>query len=383
MKRILFYFTILTLIAGCREKFYADLPSPATGYLIVEGIINLGNEVVTSINLSRTTPLDSREVQPEENATVLIEDKQNRQFQLNHIGNGRFESQPLDLPLNEQYRLHVISAGKEYFSAYSDAKTSPEIDSLYWVPKEDGIEVQVNTHDVQNNSRYYYWNYTETWEYSVPFYALLKYIPATNEVDYRGANDPQIYSCWSTLNSSRIVIGSTAKLSQDLVYAKPITFVSATNTNKLVTKYSIIVRQSVLSKDAYEYLDRIRKNTEQVGSIFDSQPSQLRGNIICRNDSSEIVVGFVTASSITEKRIFVKRADLPPFQIPTYYEVCLRDTVRYHPDSLREAFAGGFNLPIDYWRTETGIIQAVVSAPDFCVDCRERGGTGIRPAFWR
>ncbi len=382
MKRLLFYFTILSFISGCREKFYADLPSPATGYLIVEGIISLGNEVVTGINLSRTTPLDSDDINPEENATVYIEDRLNRQYALSRTGSGRYESQPLDLPLNEQYRLHIFAGGKEYYSAFTDSKISPPIDSLYWVPKAEGIEIQLNTHDAQSLSKYYYWSFVETWEYSVPYYALLKYIPATNEVDYRGPGDPQIYSCWSTLNSFNIIIASTAKLSQDLVYAKPINFISATNSNKLFEKYSIIVKQSVLPKDAYEYLDRIRKNTEQVGSIFDAQPSQLRGNIRCVSDSSEIVVGFISTSSITEKRIFIKRSEIPPFKIPTFYESCMRDTIRFNPDSLRDAFASGSNLPIDYWRTETGIIQAVVSGPDYCVDCRERGGTNIRPSFW-
>ncbi|WP_336514818.1 DUF4249 domain-containing protein [Pollutibacter soli] len=382
LKKALAVLVMVVLVTACREKFEADLPSPATGYLIVEGIINVGDEAVTMIKLSRTTPLDSRAVTPENNAQVFIEDEQNHQYELALSDSGQYYSQPLDLPVNVRYRLHVIADAKEYYSGFTDTKIAPEIDNLYWEPKTDGIEIQLDTDDPLGNSRYYYWNFTETWEYNVPYFAVLKYIQASNTVDYRGAGDPEIFKCYHTLESSSIVIASTAKLSQDLVFAKPITFVSATNTSKLVNRYSIIVRQSVLSKDAYEYFERMKKNTEQTGSIFDAQPSQLRGNIKCKTDSSEIVVGYISTSSITEKRIFVSRVELPAFNHMNPFSACMLDTVKLHPDSLREAFYYGSNLPIDYWTNDAGIRNGVVGSASFCVDCREQGGSNVRPSFW-
>lgn len=381
VQKLFIFCVIVMMCLGCREKFYADLPSPATGFLIVEGIINVGDQASTVINLSRTSELDSREIRFENNARVFIEDDQGNQYELQHSDSGRFSTPPLNLPVNQQYRIHVNSAGKEYYSAFTETKISPQIDSVFWAPKNDGIEIQLTTHDDQANSRYYYWNFTETWEYNVPYYAIVKYDPVSKDIVTRGPSDPQIYSCWMTLPSTTIVVGSTAKLSQDLLFAKPIAFVSATTTNKLVKKYSIIVRQSVLTKEAYEYLERMRRNTEQTGSVFDAQPSQLRGNITCASDSSEMVVGFITASSITEKRIFVARADLPPLKIKTFYEPCFIENVANNRDSIVERFEQGIYMPIDTLTTN-GVTYAITSSAAGCVDCRMLGGVNTKPSFW-
>ncbi len=381
MKKFIIFLITVILISGCKEKFYADLPSPATGYLIVEGIINVGQQASTMINLARTSPLDSREIRYEENARVFIEDQQNNKYELQYTDSGRYISVPLNLPVNQQYRLHVVSANKEYFSAFSETRISPEIDSVFWVPKDGGIEIQLSTHDNQEKSRYYYWSFIETWEYDVPYYTVLKYDPALEKVVQRSPADPLIYSCWQTQLSSAILVGSTAKLSQDLVFGKPIAFISASNTNKLIKKYSIIVNQSVLTKDSYEYLERMRRNTEQTGSIFDAQPSQLRGNITCSSDSSETVVGFITTSSITEKRIFISRSELPPMHIKTFYESCYLEQVTNNQDSIKERFETGSYLPIDTL-VNFGVTYAVTYSYNFCVDCRKLGGTNTKPSFW-
>lgn len=384
MKRLFFFMVSVTLISGCREKFYAGLPSPATGYLIVEGNINIGTGAVTTISLSRTTPLDSWKVTPEENATVFIEDEQNKRYELQNAGEGRYNSPPLQLPADLNYRLHVITSGKEYYSAFTETKIAPEIDSVYWAAKEDGIEIQLDTDDPQNNSRYYFWNFIETWHYHPKYYTAIKYDPDLETLVPRGPSDPQIYDCWMTQPSTTIVVGSTIKLSKDIVHAMPIAFVSASSTNKLVSKYSILVKQSVITPDAYEYYQRMKKNTEQTGSVFDAQPSQLRGNITCVTDSSETVVGFITASSITEKRIFVNRAELPPMNVKTLYESCYPDTVQnsYTRDTIVYTFASGAYIPIEILYSSIQTPIGFIYSYHFCVDCRKIGGSNIKPPFW-
>lgn len=380
--RLLGILILIVFTSGCREKFYADIPSPGTGYLIVEGNINVGDQASTEIRLSRSSSLDKMQVSYENNASVYIEDQQNNRIELAHTDSGRYNSPLLNLPTNSQYRLHVVSSdNKEYFSAYTQAKISPAIDSVFWVAKDDGIEIQLSTHDATSNSLYYSWNFVETWEYNVPYYAVLKYDPALQDVVMRTSADPAIYECWRTSPSASIIIGSTAKLAQDLVFGKLITFVSAFNTNKLVKKYSIVVRQSVIPKEAYEYFDKMKRNTEQTGSIFDAQPSQLRGNISCKSDSSEIVVGFVTASSITEQRIFISRTDLPPLKIKTFYEDCAIETVPNNRDSIVEKFQTGGFLPVGKTINSSGM-ERIEAAPNKCVDCRVLGGSNVKPAFW-
>lgn len=382
MHKLLLISCLVTLASGCREKFYADIPSPATGYLIAEGIINIGDKVKTEIRLSRTTELKDRGVQYEENAKVFIEDEQNSRLELSHSDSGRYTSPELTLPAGKQYRIRIFSNDREYISSFTEAKISPEIDSIFWVAKNDGIEVQLTTHDSLNASRYYYWNFVETWEYSAAYYSVVKYDPVAQTIVPRTSADPPIYNCWMTMPSSTIVIGSTAKLSQDIMYGKPINFVSAERSNRLVTRYSMLVRQSILSEEAYEYFSRMQKNTEKTGSVFDAQPSELRGNIICRQDSSEIVVGFITASSITEKRFFVKRSELPPMNVNTMYRDCyLEKDLPFDKDTIIFKLASGTFIPIDTFEVNH-VAVSFSSAYHKCVDCRKLGGSNQRPSFW-
>ena len=68
--------------------------------------------------------------------------------------------------------------------------------------------------------------------------------------------------------------------------------------------YSINVKQYALSHEAYLFFEKIKKNTEQLGSIFDPQPSELQGNIHCITNPAETVVGYVDISEEKVQRNF-------------------------------------------------------------------------------
>ena len=53
----------------------------------------------------------------------------------------------------------------------------------------------------------------------------------------------------------------------------------------------------------------MKGNTEDVGSIFGSQPNQNHGNIHNVADSSEMVIGYIGAGSIQQQRIFIKNSE--------------------------------------------------------------------------
>jgi hypothetical protein len=42
MKKYFNYLLLLFIAIGCKEKYISPVVSPATGYLVVEGIINSG-----------------------------------------------------------------------------------------------------------------------------------------------------------------------------------------------------------------------------------------------------------------------------------------------------------------------------------------------------
>jgi hypothetical protein len=146
--------------------------------------------------------------------------------------------------------------------------------------------------------------------------------------------------------------------------------------NKIQIRYSILVRQYALTAEAYKYLQTMKLNTEQNGNIFDPQPSQLRSNIHSVSDPQEPVIGFLTSSSVTEKRIFIRLRELsdPPYYIP--YDSSCAVTIVGRSDAPGY-LADGSMLPVEIVRG-----GAVALSFTRCVDCRIMGGVTQKPSYW-
>ena len=68
-----------------------------------------------------------------------------------------------------------------------------------------------------------------------------------------------------------------------------------------------------------------------MGSIFDAQPSQLIGNIHNTANAAEPVIGYISAGTRQQKRIYILKAALPQSWQPAYNLGCEIDTAYYYP----------------------------------------------------
>jgi hypothetical protein len=384
--RIAFLCAMLVLLFACKEEYNVKIASPHTGYLVVEGFANLTPNSKSTIKLSRTTSLDSGYYyKTESGAFVLLIDDANATYNLLETSPGVYTSAAATLNPSRKYRVRIVTRDqKEYNSDWTQGKISPAIDSISWKQQSDGVQVYANTHDPQNKTIYYLWDYKETWQYNTLLYSQIVYDPATNQLSARDLGTNDIHTCWIGASSTNIIVTSTEKLANDVVFEKPITFVPF-STNKLQVKYSILVNQYALTKEAYVYLDLMRKNTEQLGSIFDAQPSELNGNIHQSRDSTETVVGFFYATSVQQQRIFVARSDMNGYvYITTGYEDCIEDTVANNSGKIREVFGvvPGSVVGIVPVYGMGGIV-AYTYTTNYCGDCRVRGGSTTKPDFWQ
>ena len=375
--KTIYWFLLLLMPGACKEKYDAPIHIPATGYLVVEGFINVGNGS-TDFTLSRATGLDSPYVLPESGAQVTVESDNGDNFPLTEQTDGKYSIGQLTVDFKRQYRIRIkTDHGKEYLSDFSAPKLTPPIDSVNWKAVDGGVWIYVTTHDPTDSSRYYQWKYEETWEYASAYNSYLEYVGSGQFVSRSSAH--QFHICYKKDISTNIFIGSTAKLSDDLMFEYPLNFISYSTMNKLERKYTILVQQNVLTREWYEWKEKIKKNTEQLGSIFDAQPSDISGNIHSLTNPGEPVIGYVGCSSVTEKRIFISRDELPQTYIFTGYEDCLVDTVKDH---IQEYFEGAGVLPISAYYVNGGL-AGYLGSTIFCIDCREMGGVLTKPAFWQ
>jgi len=384
---IISYIIIVCLEWGCTKPYVPDVIASSNNYLVVEGNINTGTDS-TIIMLSRTVNISSGVNSiPELNATIAIQDDQNQSYNLNSRGNGRYVSPVLNLDPTREYRLNIsTSDGKTYVSDYVPTMISPPIDSIGFTIQGNGIQIYVNTHDANNKTHYYRWDYTETWEFHAKYFS--SYISNDTAIVIRQPSQ-YIYQCWTNDISTNIELGSSAKLSQDVIYEAPLVFIPSTS-EKIETRYSILLKQYAMTTDGYNYYSLLKKNTEELGSIFDAQPSKLTGNIHCTTNPNLPVIGYVTAGSTQLKRVYIDNSQLPNHWNPTYPYNCELDTAFYSDHRFK-----GLNTVLEYLvplpNSQIPISAIFEGSPNpvgfqysdiDCVDCSVRG-TLTKPSFWQ
>lgn len=365
---------LLLFCAACKESYDPPIVSSNKTYLVVEGFINNGPDS-TYITITHTFKLDAiAKVIPELHAHLTIEGKDNSSYTLTEWGSGQYGLPSLSLNNAVQYRLHIrTAAGKDYLSDYLDLKPAPAIDSVSWRRTGGGVQIYANTHDPKSASHYYRWDYQETWEFHSFYFAYLQWL--NNGLQPLSPNP--YYTCWKYRNSTNVLTTSTTKLTQDRVAEYPLVLIPTDQTWIISVRYSIQVKQYVLSADAYNFWVNMQRNTEQVGSIFSPQPSGNTTNLHSSSDSTEQIIGFVSAGTLTKQRIFITPDQVPNWA-PGSYTSC--EELDTSPDSAVYFFKDAGALPIDSYFNDFGQMRYHYSTP-LCVDCRLTG-VNIKPPFW-
>jgi hypothetical protein len=377
MKKIsCLYFLILLalLISGCRESYEPPVLTIDYSFLVVEGIINTSPGAETVIVLSRSKKLtDTTTFVPEKGAVITIESQSGSQYALTEIGDGMYVSGSLNLNNAVQYKLNITTADQaQYRSDYTASLVAPPIDSLEWEQDED-VTIFVNTHDPNNKTHYYQWEYVETWQYNSELETTWS---VNNGLIYGLSPFEQIHTCWIDSNSTNIIVGSSIRLSEDRINRQPVAVIR-NGSDKIKYRYSILVKQYALSKEAHAYWQLIQKNSQQLGTLFDAQPTQLTGNIHAVANDNKPVIGFISAGSPQYKRIFINKNEVTnwvPFTMPPD---CYIKTIDQNASNFRI-----FDYPDPSYTIYYYVTGGIVIGKKICLDCRESGGTNTKPAFW-
>lgn len=375
------WFTLAAIIFGasCKERYEPNIRPEQTNYLVVEGFINAQGS--TNITLSRTAQLkDSAAIQPEQGAAITIMGEDNSTFGLFENTTGHYQSNSVTLNKNQKYRLLIkTTGGKEYLSDYLSVKQTPPIDSVSWRNESNGVNIYVNSHNEQNNSHYYKWTYEETWQIRSQWAVLFGYV--NGNVSARDQNEiNKMYHCWHSENSSSIVLGSTAGLSDNIISMIPIVNIPDYD-EQLRIRYSILVRQVALDQQAYDFYRIMKRNTETAGSVFAPLPTNLSTNIHCVSNPAEKVIGYMSVSTEESKRIFISNAEVPGWN---YQSGCGNVYVENDPSkgdpSELSSFANNGLIPYGT-KTSGLVIEGYYASTESCMDCRTRG-SNVKPDFW-
>lgn len=382
-------YLLLILSTSCVEPYHPRLNNDDVDIMVINGFINASkNSAVVSLSHANalSNPNNSN---PERDATVVISEEDGTSFTLEEKEPGSYVGNGLLIKSDAKYQLTVTTTdGDEYASDYTEINATPPIDSISWEPDEDGITIFANTHDFTNKARHYKWSFTETWEYRSVFSSEFKLV--NDNQPLKRQNDEQIDLCYRTIPSTKIYIGTTERLTQNII-SNYILLSIPKGDVKLSQRYSLIVTQSALRKEEYSYLQQLQRTTESFGSIFDPQPSPVIGNIHHVKDASIPVIGYFSGGTVHEQRIFIRFKDLPIDLrvLPLVGNCNILDTVCVKKPAPPGIFC---NEDLDHLINNPVLVGAIyddkfrivayTKTSTDCGDCRSHGGTLERPDFW-
>ncbi len=389
LKLLLYYSLVLILLQNCREPFDVEVPA-GNSLLVVNGMIT-DHPGPYMIKLSRSSPLGSLDFPAESGASVAIESASGEIETLVEASNGYYFTSEDGIrgEIGEQYRVSIQTRHEEtYQSDWKLLKQSPPIDSVYFTYKEEqaeegllqGIQTFVDTHDPTNKTEYYRYDWIETWHYTVPYSPQYEYLgnDSTSVIEKKAV-------CWIEQPSTSIDIASSTQNDRDIISRHPILFIT-TQTPRLRILYSLLVNQYALDQDEYLFWKGLKETVNESGTLFDKQPQSIIGNIH-RINSDEPVLGYFSASSISAKRIFMDRSDLPEdTQVDvSLFNDCFVDTYIIEKSSTSDmevfnALDRGLVF-YDFYREFVNISGYIITTVP-CSDCTYHGGTSEKPYYW-
>lgn len=365
--------TLILTITNCVEPFQIPVSKEEVNILVVDGFINASDNSA-KVKLSRAIALSKPDQFPAElKASVSIEEESGNKYIVPEITGGNYELTGLGWNVTKKYRLLVTTLnGQQYQSDFIEIKQSPVLDTVAWSAESDGVTVYANAHDATGKVDYYKWNITETWQYTAHYGSLYKLVKGVPVLRTPADN---IYTCWRTDPSTPILLGSTVRLTQNIVNHFPLNFLPL-GTIKLSIKYSALVRLRGIGEEEYSYWQLLQKTTENLGGLFDPLPAQVTGNIHNSTNPGENVLGYFSGGYLQEKRIYISPNELPVNLRIVDYPFCLQDSV----PAARISSLGSSSLIIASYGVPA-ILGYTTSSPS-CVDCRLAGGITTKPGFW-
>ena len=411
---------IFLIFASCVDQFDFTHEN-AHAYLVVEGYIS--NKAGDSkIKLSRSGIFQSTNFKWISNARVVVIENQTDEHAFAYHDNGLYKPVEEGFVAKQEstYYLRIVHEGQVFESDLVKLQSSLEIDSLSFksiVVNKSGeqienprLELQVTTNIDENASRYYIYSFEETWlavaqashnEIIKPLFIYDEnHIPI--DLDFETTYFENITNCWPERKVVGIYTASTEGLSRNQLINIPVFNVSL-ESPKLLYRYSVLVNQYAISREAHHFLNMLEEFSENSGYLYDIQPGFIEGNIHNKSTDENNVIGTFYAASHTSSRTFKSNTELSlleKFIVLKSQPLCENIILEYPiipPDSLpdssltsallylRDSLLTYKGLVIaNYYEDEkfgVGPVIVLQLSNKFCINCKVFG-TNEKPIWW-
>lgn len=371
---------LILLNVGCREPFEPEIENQQAGILVVEGYLD-SEGLKSELKLSTTTNVsDTVKLVPVKRALISLINGSGSVFPLVEENDGLYYFEQ-NIDENQEYKLEILLAnGDKYVSSSLKPIITPPIQEAGYVRDEQGIEVFVNTKG-DDNADDFLWTFEETWIYLPRFKVTYIYKPEVRDV-VPIKEEERIDLCYKSESNSDILLETSSRFEEQVVFRKTITEIPE-GDERMMERYSILISQKAIPQESLEFWETLKKNTDDIGSIFSPLPSLIGGNFKLEGEPNRPVIGFVSLGVVRQERVYIDRPDILPWDYRDQeFDDCFisPDTVFLNPAQLQAAFASGAVLPA---RSVPGPMGPIgfYSTPRRCGDCTLYADRK-RPEFW-
>ena len=395
MKKIALYLAGLLLTASCIYPFEPETP-PVDRCLVFEGNLVIGESSTMSVRLlqplsgSIITDTDTWNINGEARVECTDGTVINGVPRLRGSNEVAFIFNLTNASAKEAYRVWFTDdeTKKVYRSNWMKVEKAPLIERIDFVPDDKNVKVRLTLTGPTDDTRYFCWTYTEDWEIHSDFLPLYLYRYGVDPYNIRGQAYEEIqgeydkYYCWNSSSSKELFVADTRDLNSRTLPARQIASFGRT-TSRCQELYCISVTAYGISADRYAYIHHMNEVSNIQGDLFSPNPSAMRGNLRCEQDSTELVLGYVGVCQTTMTRAF--------FEGTRYYTGRVDNSVRFFPNLSEpleaESNEKGYdyfymlgNRPLYLVADENGD-EKMQWAPRRCVDCTVKG-TKNKPSYW-
>jgi hypothetical protein len=336
--------TSLFFFISCIDPYKVEVEG-SKSYLIVDGTITNTEErpIISIFETNETSNFKSsqftstispkpNDIRPVSKAKVKVIENDNKTFDLVEIEPGYYQM-PLDFvgKIGNTYKLVFENAkGSVFESSNERMSTVSTIDKIYDTFNSTGIkdkladggkiptnDVFIDFEDPANEKNFYRWKWTsfeiqnicETCKQGRYFRSQSNLGPSgeckpDQNLESNAFFDYECDSfCWD------IFLGVNLDIFSD-IYTNGLP-----QKNKLVAQVPlfqsnpclVVVEQFSLNPNAYRYLKLLQDQSINTGTLADTPPAPIKGNIINKNDPSQLILGYFTASAKEEIRYMMGR----------------------------------------------------------------------------
>ncbi|MGD9327468.1 MAG: DUF4249 domain-containing protein [Cyclobacteriaceae bacterium] len=309
-------YVLFVFLSGCISSYNLENDN-SEPLLVVDGKITQEN-TQHELTLRRSTATGSTEFNAVTGARISLNDDIGNFEAYYESGNGKYllEGSVLERVPGRSYYLEIQLPDERIYR--SVPQTMPEVmkpDKLYF--KLEEIE---EISDLENIIIKRYLNLyvnTPVSKDNLGFHFIWRVDHAYSFAELQCSPLKPPVTCYITrkLISDNLKIFTSEDLSGGILQDFRVGSIRVLPNWEFFEKHFFNVAQHSITREAYVYWETVKKVAQSTGSIFDTPPGPINGNIYNVNDPEERILGFFEVSAVDTIRTYTFATDLEPLAI--------------------------------------------------------------------